>query len=651
MSDRIVGSEKRGTLAISGAPRGPEPESAGRTADQDAVIATLRVKSHTVVLSRYRDVVWDLGAEIFQGHMTTDVTQLRWDVDLPDGTNLLHPQHAKLLESAKRFIYSMLFHQIEGKEKLQAFTVVHKYSTGLVPLLRWMNLRGYCSFAEIGDLGDYVAFCRLKSDRKGKGPSKSTIRQRLEIVVDLWDHKSHLDDCVIIRPWPKSSPEKMAGIKQADRKRPKTRVIDKVAFVTIVGSASKYIHERADAIMSARVAVEAARTKALRRGAGKKYAQMMASDEARKLGFQGLRGLSGEETRIRTACYVVILALSGMRMSEVLALVVGCVFFSMLRDGTRVIRLRGTLFKGVDNPQGRSADWIIPPAVAAAVYVLERLSAPLRGKLCREENELVSQLDGASLGEKERKRILKRLFIVSTQKDKLFLTGFTGIHAVKVPGANRMRISLKEFATLHDVRDKQGRPWILSAHQFRRTFACYVAQHRNGDLLCLQDQLKHWTLDRTIYYADGALDETLLDEMFGSEGKLEMRRSVARRKDDVGASKKEFPVIIADSKEELLARLEPESFLRGAWHGWCVAGAGGRGDHRCPVNALIDAKEWGPIKAREFLPVLKAIEAQQEELLDASGWREPGLARAKEFLRVVREAIGRVETTLEGGIR
>lgn len=651
MSERTVGSETQATPAMSRAPTGPIPGSTERTVHPDTVIATLSVGSHSVVLSRYRDVVWDLSYENYQGHVKSSERQIAWAVDLPGGTNLLHPQNAKLLESAKRLVYSLLFNEVEGETKPSARTVVHKFYTGFVPLLRWMTIEGYQSFAEIGDLDDYVAFCRTQGGRRGRRPSKSTVRQRLEVVVDCWDHRAHLDDCVRMRPWPKSSPEKLAGVKQSDRKRSKTRQIPEIALVGIVSAASTYVAERADAIMAARVAVEEARTLVLDRGLGDGYAMEIASKVARKLGFKDLYELTREETRLRTACYIVILALSGMRRSEALSLVAGCVLLSMLLDGTKVIRLRGTLYKGVEDPKGRPADWIVPPIVAAAVHVLERLTAPLRETLHAEERRLTCRLQESSVDEEERRKIVKRLFVVSTQKGKLFLTGLTGFHLVEVPSATTMGDSLKEFARLHEVCDEQGRPWNLTAHQFRRTFACVVARLRGGDLLCLQDQLKHWTLDRTIYYADGALDGALLHEMFGSEGKLEMRGSVARRKDDIGASKREFPVIVADSKDELLARLEPESFLRGAWHGWCVAGPGGHLDHRCPVNALVDAKEWSPVEAREFLPVLKAIEAQQEELFGASGWREPGMDRAKEFLQLVSEAIGRAETALGGAIR
>jgi integrase len=604
-----------------------------------------------VVLSRYKDDVWELGAEIYQGHMTSREMELHWDVDLLDGTNLFDPQHAKLLESAKRLFHSMLFNQVDGKKKPKARTVVHKFNTGLVSLLRWMGTKKYRSFNEIADLGDYVAFARTQGGRHKHHPAKSTVRQRLEIVVDIWDHRVHLDDCVNSRPWPKSSPEKKAGIEQADRMRPKTREIPEVALISILHAASKYVVERADAIMAARVAVEKARTNALVRGVGTVYATQLASKVARKLGFRDLYELTREETRLRTACYIVILGLSGMRKSEVLSLVVACIFLSTLPGGTRVIRLRGTLYKGIDAPKGRLADWVVPPLVAAAVHVLERLTAQLRDILHTEEKALFSRLEDRCVDEKERRKILKRLFVVTTQKDKVFLTGLTGFHEVEVPCASTMDRSLKEFAMLHEVCDDQGRPWDFSAHQFRRTFACVVVRLRGGDLLCLQDQLKHWTLDRTIYYADGALDRTLLDEMFGSEGKLEIRGSVVRQKDDASAPKRQFPIIVADSKVELLARLDPESFLRASWHGWCVAGPGGRRDHRCPVNVLFGVKEWGSSEAREFLPVLKVIEAQQKELIDASGWREPGLARAKEFLRVVREVVGRAEAALGGGIR
>ena len=90
------------------------------------------------------------------------------------------------------------------------------------------------------------------------------------------------------------------------------------------------------------------------------------------------RNLVQEEQMLQGACYLICAYLTGMRDSEVQAMLPGCVDIERRADGLiERYRLRSTVYKhrGV---QGAAADWVTIEPVARAVRVMEALSAPAR---------------------------------------------------------------------------------------------------------------------------------------------------------------------------------------------------------------------------------------------------------------------------------
>ena len=63
------------------------------------------------------------------------------------------------------------------------------------------------------------------------------------------------------------------------------------------------------------------------------------------------------------------------------------------------------------------------------------------------------------------------------------------------------------------IRGEDGLPYPLHAHQFRRTYARFVARSELGDLLTLRDHFGHWSVDMAALYADGYEADVELLEM------------------------------------------------------------------------------------------------------------------------------------------
>ena len=168
--------------------------------------------------------------------------------------------------------------------------------------------------------------------------------------------------------------------------------------------------------------------------------------------------------------------------------------------------------------------------VKDAVAVLTLLTAPLRAELWLEESELEQRIL-LSIS-REKTRLIKRLHTVRKQKDKLFLAksaNANGMLEISVLCGDSINSDLKEFCTELGICGAGEQFYPLHSHQFRRTYARFIARSELGDLLTLRDHFGHWSIDMTVYYADGGADEyetdTELLEMI-AEAKLTRQNEI-----------------------------------------------------------------------------------------------------------------------------
>jgi hypothetical protein len=170
------------------------------------------------------------------------------------------------------------------------------------------------------------------------------------------------------------------------------------------------------------------------------------------------RGTLGDEiTRLRTACWIVIGYLSGMRDGEVRELRRDCAFVTTDHDGRTRFKLRGRVFKGREL-SGDEADWVVLEAVHQAVDVLLKI------------NEDPTHLFGyrSYLGH-------------PTLMDE-------------VPSAlNAFRDHINELFSTPEgpfVPLDDQKPWSFNTRQFRRTLAWHLA-HQPFGVVAGARQYKH----------------------------------------------------------------------------------------------------------------------------------------------------------------
>jgi integrase len=373
---------------------------------------------------------------------------------------------------------------------------------------------------------------------------------------------------------------------------------------------------------------------------------------AHKSGYAGSKKLITEMVRLRAACYIVIDMFSGIRDSEMMSIGENCIAHRRSRDDScDVTWLHGTLYKTGQ----RAKAWQVPPVVEEAVDVLSRLSAPLRTALQQEEREIDARIGSAIA--KEKARLVKRLDTVRRQKDKLFLARSINTlgGSISVLSGIAMSAELKRFCANHDILGEDGQPYPLHSHQFRRTYARFVARAELGDLLTLRDHFGHWSLDMTVYYTDGGADEYEADTEL-----LQMvtREKQARQTDIIeGYLDSDTPlanggdwikswrstVRTSPNKEELIAQYAGSITLNGTGHSWCVGSAKGTG---CGGLCVFEAKmcvdcNYGII-GPEHRPAWEGIRDQQKEALALDDMGIAGKARAQQILDYAEKVLRRL---------
>lgn len=156
--------------------------------------------------------------------------------------------------------------------------------------------------------------------------------------------------------------------------------------------------------------------------------------------------LDQELHHLRTACWIVIAYLSGMRDPEIRELTPECAFSEPGADGRTRRKLRGRVFKG-RKLSGDQADWVVLPIVHDAVAVLQQV------------NNHPTHLFGWDRGGKAElmRGIPGRVNRFAAHCNMLW----------SEPG--------RQF-----IPDAGGSPWAFDARQFRRSLAWHIAHQPFG---------------------------------------------------------------------------------------------------------------------------------------------------------------------------
>jgi hypothetical protein len=187
--------------------------------------------------------------------------------------------------------------------------------------------------------------------------------------------------------------------------------------------------------------------------------------------------LYAELYHLRTACWVVIAYLSGMRDEEVRELRRDCAFTEPGDDGRTRYKLRGRVYKG-RSLSGDQAEWVVLDVVHQAVAVLLQVND--------DPTHLFGYHRGDDYGYVLLGSMPKRLGRFRDHLNDLFSTP----EARYIPSDTSTLTSADTDDAQTVGPDQPGVPWAFTTRQFRRTLAWHIA-HQPFGIVAGARQYKH----------------------------------------------------------------------------------------------------------------------------------------------------------------
>jgi hypothetical protein len=180
--------------------------------------------------------------------------------------------------------------------------------------------------------------------------------------------------------------------------------------------------------------------------------------------------LRREFGHLRTACWIVVAYLSGMRDDEVRELSCDCAFVETADDGRTCHKLRGRVYKG-RQVGGDDAEWVVLDVVHEAVDVLRQIND--------DPTHLFAYRRGDHATYQLMRDIPIRLVRFRDHANHLFSTA-EALFIPDVPVTGAVEAAETRDGSQPAGLACSGTPWAFNTRQFRRTLAWHIAHQPFG---------------------------------------------------------------------------------------------------------------------------------------------------------------------------
>ena len=340
---------------------------------------------------------------------------------------------------------------------------------------------------------------------------------------------------------------------------------------------------------------------------------------------------------------VVILTTTGIRVHELCYIQAGqyhaktnksgC-YYTTIVDNQRFYWLRTTSTK---TGEGKT-EYMCTALTHDALKVAERLTEPLRDQI-KTHIALMRQQNPNTPNIAEKKEHSNALFLAESRKKS---------NDISTLSDDSIQRNLKKFT------QSLGLKWKLCTHQFRRTFAVYVAKSVYGDLRYLKKHFKHWSMDMTILYALNQKQNKKLYDEIALEMEAERNAIVASWFDEnaiiTGNGSNTIKEYRAkneamknyDNRKKMVESISETIHIRGTGTAWCTADNGGCGGGTTTNKTLCaDCPGSHAVIDKSCQSKWEAIYEQQIELTQIEDIGESGKER-------VQRDLARCEKVLTG---
>lgn len=575
--------------------------------DSKSVITGMRLEDGSYhVLSRYSDDTWILPDTLFYSGMSDSRKKLKF-------SRVPIPFRETLMTCMANYILS----GIEGRPNPKGNTIVNffwKSSSFLI----WLHNERITHLSDVTPLiaHQYVEFCKGLKGPKGEPLSARTLSERF-MVLETLHILTQQSGTPMRYPWPESSSWHLGGgtgQENSQLQEAKTEIIPDEVLGPLFQSAVKWL-DSADKIIDIRNQVEDWKSQ--------EQEHWVIQKRLKKLGWT-LKEIRKAEQHLQAACMCIILATSGVRISELFSLENQCAFKTLDEQSEPFYWMKGTSYKTSEG----ACEWLVAEVTHHALAVAEQLVRPLQAKL--EQHISALRADTPKSPDIARlKAHAHRLFLgITMHKSNRIETLSTGTAIRRI----------NELSVQCELN------WRFSSHQFRRTFAVYAAHSAFGDIRYLRDHFKHWSLDMTTLYAMSRQQDAELYDSVGLAAlsiKIELLQHwlepdailTGGAADPIRAFRtKNEALATKEDRVEMAKTISPLVHLRATGVAWCTADTGGcNGGQgiektRCADcgNAVID-------ESRK--PVWQGIYVHQLELRDLTDIGPGGAERVERDIK------------------
>ncbi len=426
------------------------------------------------VHSLWSDPQWHLDGR--RSDLRRSQLQIDWDFELPDGSRFTDPCWGSWLEDARIFLWSLRVDPPPGRRHARSRSLVATAGR-LRVLIQWMVGEARRGFDELDrDAAErFMHYIAGRQRHDGTPIRPGTRHAYANILLALYQQRRKLAYPPSEHPFDEARASLYSGFsRHTVRRLPFTP--DTIA-VPLISAAIRLIGQPADDVIALRDQAvpfrmdDQGRSFFVHRQAVRtlvssfRFSTIEGENAPWHLPLTRTTHLRALINRIQEACFITIAYLVGARVSEILTLDAGCIEEHPSADRTEPFAyLRGRIFKTAANEAGTPHLWPAPPPVLRAIDVLRRLSEPLRAQTGR--SELWLSMAGR---------------------------GIIDRRAPEVVTGSSLVIRLNErFAPFIDMpRSDDGRPWRLTTHQGRKTFARFVGKRDRSGLHALQHHFGH----------------------------------------------------------------------------------------------------------------------------------------------------------------
>jgi integrase len=457
-------------------------------------------------LSVYGDQRWVFDA--YNPATTLHLRTINWNRTIDGDTRLSDSAYAHLVRVAKLFAYHLLMGFADDKP-LKPQTV-RRHASHLIDIVIWMIRQSIFSFEEL-DQPQVVRLTRYLKVRRGPGRSgdyrnressevnPQSLDMKLQPLILLRRMAAEISDVPSWDPETDPSYEKPGQTLGAGASLP----IPMEIAVPLFSEAARWIEEYGQSIIDAQerwnkvhrdragqpiVTINVHALRALR----SVDASITCAGNVVQLAHITKRKFSTLRILLEAACLIVVAGFTGMRSSELASIPVDCLEQVQTSDGRVLLSIKGHEIKTavgiVDHERWIAGFDEEANPVRLAVGVMARLGHSDRtvsGLTC------LFTAEGRNCG-----------FPAATLNSKV----------------QQVRLNLFLSKTL------PGAQWRLTPHQFRKTFARFVARNSATAILALRRHFKHVSILMTEQYT-GRFDFELYKDVM-LEREADMREAL-----------------------------------------------------------------------------------------------------------------------------